>query len=132
MRVKLLTATILIGFQNPLPSGAVVESDEAHKVREFESLIAVNYAKETTQPVTHHADGSKPVEPVLVKDDDAPPFESQPGDIDLLGILEGTVGEVGEFISELAEGELARLAVLEARGRNRKGVLEAITAAQEG
>lgn len=136
MKIKLLTASILAGFANALPAGAVVESDEAFKTDEFKALIAVGYAKETKEAVTHKEDGFEPVKPIIAVDDDDDDdgndtFEAQEGDTDLLAVLEGNTKEVTEFLDELDAPALARLAVLESRGQDRKGVMAAITAAQE-
>lgn len=132
MKIKLLTACILAGFANALPAGSVVESDETLKTDEYKALIAVGYAKETTDAVTSTPDGFEPVKPIIITEDDGgEPFVAEEGDGDLLAVLEGNIKEVTEFLSELDAPALARLAILEARGENRKGVAEAIAAAQE-
>lgn len=48
----------------------------------------------------------------------------------LLLILAATVAQVVAGLPDLSDEELARLALLEAEGKDRKGVLEAITALQ--
>lgn len=130
MRIKLLTASLLLGFKNPLPEGAVVESEEAPSVSEFTALITVGYAKETTAKVTHKQD----VEAI------APPVVDEPVttyvDPEKAAIIEQAIGEVLEhnaadaieLMDTLDPSWLPAALQQEAAGKNRKTVLEAITA----
>lgn len=130
MRIKLLTASLLLGFKNPLPEGAVVESEEAPNVSEFTALITVGYAKETTAKVTHKQD-VETIAPVVVDE----PVTTYV-DPEKAAIIEQAIGEVLEhnaadaieLMDTLDPSWLPAALQQEAAGKNRKTVLEAITA----
>lgn len=101
-----------------------------------------------TIPITNHGDSPKfvggkmipPGETRVFTEAELPPEYQAPapvaelpaGGLDepLLLILAATVAQVVAGLPDLSDEELARLALLEAEGKDRKGVLEAITALQ--
>jgi hypothetical protein len=120
MRIKLLTKAIVSSFgQEPLPRSAVIEStDEAH-VAEFKALVAVNYAAETKEAVTHTIDG-KAQKAAGISGIDA-------NDDAHWKALEGNIGEVTDYLGTLDADGIKRVAKLEAsaKGQQRTGVAAA-------
>lgn len=125
MKIKLLRSSILLGFVEAVKSGSVIESDHPEAIAEYNALIKVGLAKESTEKV--NLTNKLPVETLTIG---KPAADITEDDDDLLALLTGTVGEVTESLDALDTDGLKRLAVLENRSEKpRKGVLEAIEAA---
>ena len=115
MRIRMLKTCIVSGHRDPVRHGAVIESDEAHVVKEFKALVGVGYAVETKDAVTNT---NKP---------SAPKNDSEPMRDPLDIILDGTVPEIEKQLESLTERQLVLLREREeARDKPRVGVIEAI------
>ena len=116
MKYKTLVEAIISAIHpnEPQPKGTVWEPKSRADELEAEALEQVGYAKQTTEAVT--------AKTVSDGDDD--------GDDELAYLLDGNVTEVNEAIDaafdDLSAEQLEALSELEAKGKNRKGVLDHI------
>lgn len=127
-KIKLLT-TCIVGALHPneqQAAGAVWQPDNHNDEQEAQALINVGYAKEVNEAVTHQTVSQR--QSALTKVAKADPDDGIDAEAPLAELLEGTVDDVTNKLdtTELTVEQLKALANLEAKGKSRKGVQDAI------
>lgn len=118
MKIKLLKKCLGSSASTVHPVGTVLQAKNKADETNFAELVSMGYAVEVK--------GDKP-EPAAPP---APPVPAD-GDLAILEVLKGNAEQVIAEIGAFNKEELQRALVLEAAGKARKGVSEAITAALE-
>lgn len=155
-RYKLLTTAIVTALDasNPTARGAVWEPAEVMEKQEAEALLRSGYAEETKSDITAETvnvrnskakgaraplsgivdatrqdDGTFRNRDGVRVNEDGTPFAD--GDDELVEMLTGNVDDVVAGLADLSPEQRTRLGALEAGGKGRKGIADAIAAYDE-
>ncbi len=131
MRIKMSKIATVAGFDNAVPKGSVIESDNPAHEAEYKALVAAGLAKVTNEAVSDpntflSVGGNSPrISGVVEADADSEEDEGDEYDT----VLAGSIPDVKAALEGRDEAFLTALDERESEGKDRAGVHSAIEAA---